>query len=212
MTKQIFFLFLLVFSTVLTAQNSIEEELELLQTPKEIETFLKSTKSKKSMLVTFNEEKHKTTLAKQLFELSIGGVKTIKTDYDKTIYKVIEKTEALNYRVRYIALDGNILNKNDISNTRASILKKYNNGASFDFLAQRYSMDKNATRGGDTGWFSEVENMHEFEDIIIANTHAVDDIFTIDMPSTNKYYVILKTHEPKNIAEINVLKIVEPIE
>ena len=208
--KKINFLVLFAFTSfLLSAQNSTEKELELLQTPEDIETFLKSNTFKKNKLITFNEEKHRTTLAKELFELSKGGVKTVTTDYDKTIYKVIDKSTVTNYRFSYIVLDATQINLSNINELRMSIIKKHEDGASFDFLAQRYSMDENATRGGDTGWFAEGDHTYDFESVLIGDTHIINDIFTIDMPTENKYYVILKTYDPKDIAQINVLKIVE---
>ena len=210
--KKTKFLVLFIFTSIfLSAQDATEKELEFLQTPEDIEVFLNSNKSGKNKLITFNEEKHKTTLAKDLFELSSGGVKTVTNGYDKTIYKIIEKTAAKNYRFSYIVLDATRIDLYRINLLREAIIRKYKDGASFDFLAQRYSMDENATRGGDTGWFSENDNTDEFKSILIGDSHSINDIFTIDMPSDKKYYVILKTYDSKDIAEINVLKIVEPL-
>jgi parvulin-like peptidyl-prolyl isomerase len=72
-------------------------------------------------------------------------------------------------------------------------------------------MDGNANRGGDSGWFTKGEMHPDFENEIINNNYSLNAIFTIDVPSKNWYYVVLKTHEPKEISEIKVLKIVEAI-
>ncbi|MFG6685921.1 peptidylprolyl isomerase [Mariniflexile sp. HNIBRBA6329] len=209
MTKHLLFAVILSGSALLNAQNSTEKELELIETPEQIENYLELKNSKDNKLITFNEEKHKTILAKELFELSKGGIKTIKNNFDKTIYKVIEKTKTTNYRAAYIYLDGTKYSTSDLNTLRTKIINEYKNGAPFDFLANKYSMDENANRGGDLGWFAQGDMYPDFENEIINGNHGLNDIFTLDIPSKNWYYVVLKTHEPKDISEIKVLKIVE---
>ena len=203
----------ILLGTVLNinAQNSTEKELETIETPEQIETFLQAKKSKKNKLITFNAEKHKTILAKELFKLSRGGIKTVKTDYNKTIYKIINKTETPYYRMGYIVLNENELDMDHINSLRENIIAKYNGGTPFNFLAKQYSMDKNATRGGDTSWVKKSDNTYEFEEMMINDTHDLNDIFTVNMPESKHYYVFLKSHEPKKITEIEVLKIVEAL-
>ncbi|MEN3322281.1 peptidylprolyl isomerase [Mariniflexile soesokkakense] len=212
MTKNLLFATILSISALLNAQNSTEKELELIETPEQIDNYLELKKSKENKLITFNEEKHKTILANELFELSTGGIKTVKTNFEKTIYKVVEKTKTTNYRAAYIYLDGTKYSTNDLNTLRTKIINEYKNGAPFDFLASQYSMDENANRGGDLSWFAQGEMHPDFENEIINGNHALNDIFTIDVPSKNWYYVVLKTHEPKNISEIKVLKIVEDLD
>jgi hypothetical protein len=212
MLKNLPTLSFIAITSILTAQTSLENELEIIETPEQIETFLQVKNSKANKLIIFNEEKHKTTLAKELFELSKGGMKTVKTEFDETFYKVIEKKEAEYYRVSYIALDGSKMQKTDIDKMQTEIIRKYNDGASFDFLAQQYSTDDNANRGGDSGWFSKDESTYGFEEAIMEDSHGLGAVFILNMPSNNKYYVILKTFEPKSIAEIKVLKIVETLD
>tara|TARA_R110002049_G_scaffold242600_1_gene416418 strand:- start:4633 stop:5271 length:639 start_codon:yes stop_codon:yes gene_type:complete len=209
MLKDLLTLLFISITSLLSAQTSVEKELEILETPEQIESFLKVKNSKKNKLITFNEEKHKTTLAKDLFKLPKGGMKNVETEFNQTFYKVVEKTEATYYRVSYVALDGSKMTDTEMNTIRTKIIQKYKDGASFDFLAQQYSNDDNANKGGDSGWFTKNENNHAFEETIINDTHDLDDIFRIEIPSTNTYYVVLKTFEPKSISEIKVLKIVE---
>ncbi|WP_396600914.1 peptidylprolyl isomerase [Algibacter sp. R77976] len=204
-------LILLAFSTssFLIAQTSTEKELEILETPEQAESYLETKKSKKNKLITFNEEKHKTILAKELFKLRIGGTKINEREFEKTYYKVISKTKKTYHRIAYIYIDGSKNSLNEINEFRDKIIAKYNNGAPFDFLAKQYSKDDNANKGGDLGWFLK-EDMHpDFQNEIFKTDHSLNDIFTVDVPSENWYYVVLKTHEPKDISEIEVLKIVE---
>ena len=70
-------------------------------------------------------------------------------------------------------------------------------------------MDHNANRGGDTGWFTNDGILTDFENTVISEHHELEAIYTIDVPSKNWYYLVLQSHEPKDISEIKVLKIVE---
>lgn len=211
MTKNLLLALLISASSFLNAQNSTENELEFIETPEQINNYLELKKSKENKLITFNQEKHKTILANDLFELNKGGIKTITTNFEKTIYKVVEKTKTTHYRVSYIFLDGSKYELSDLNALRLKIITDYKNGAPFDFLAKRYSMDENANKGGDLGWFTKGDMYPDFENEIINGNYDLEDVFTIDIPEKNWFYVVLKTHEPKIISEISVLKIVEPI-
>ncbi|ALJ04157.1 hypothetical protein APS56_02890 [Pseudalgibacter alginicilyticus] len=209
MFKNLLTILFIAITSLLTAQTSLEKELEIIETPEQIDTFLKEKNSKKNKLITFNEEKHKTTLAKALFKLSKGGVEKTETEYYKTFYKVVDKTETINYRVSYIALESSNMKDSELKNIQSTIIKKYNDGASFDFLAKQYSSDKNANRGGDSGWFTQDKNNYDFEDVVINGSHSLNEIFTYNHTATNTYFIILKTYEPKTISEIKVLKVIE---
>ncbi|WP_372755124.1 peptidylprolyl isomerase [Mariniflexile sp.] len=211
MIKNLLFAVILSGSALLNAQTSTEKELEQIETPEQIEKYLELKKSRDNKLITFNEEKHKSILANELFTLSKGGIKTIKTDFEKTIYKVVEKTKTTYYRASYIYLDGSKYNMSDLNTLRTNLINEYKNGAPFDYLANRYSMDENANKGGDLGWFTQGDLYPSFENEIINSNHGINTIFTVDVPEKNWYYVVLKTHEPKDISEIKVLKIVETI-
>ncbi|NNC50566.1 MAG: hypothetical protein HKO01_08545 [Flaviramulus sp.] len=209
MFKNLLILFFISITPFLSAQTSVIEELQILETPEQVESYLEIKNSKKSNLITFNEEMHKTILAKELFKLNVGGTKVNENEFDKTFYKVIQKTENTYHRVAYIYLDGSKYNINDINIIREKIIKKYHNGVPFNILAKQYSMDENANKGGDLGWFQKGKMQSDFESEALNEVHELNDIFNIDIPSENLYYVVLKTHEPKNISEIEVLKIVE---
>lgn len=204
----IYLVFALTFTS--TAQNSnTEKDLKTVENLEQAQEYLEKKASKKNKLIVFNKEKHKTTLAKKLFKSTIGSTETIENEFEKIYYKVVEKTETPYYRVAYIYLNGNQSDLKTINNYRDDLIKKYQSSSPFDFLAKRHSMDKNATRGGDSGWFSSNDSNTTFQTLIINDNHDLNSIFPLDIPSESGYYVVLKTHEPKDISEIKVLKIVE---
>lgn len=192
-----------------TSQTSIEDELIAVETLEQTKIYLNSKAPKTGSIVTFNENKHKTLLASDLFKLPVGGVKVKTDEFEKTIYKIIERIEKTYYRAAYIYLDGNQSDLSEINALRNKIITLFESGVSFNFLARRYSMDKNAPKGGDLGWFCSNAKNLSIETEVINSSHELNDIYTLDISSENGYYVILKTHEPKDILEINVLKLLE---
>ncbi|WP_370391130.1 peptidylprolyl isomerase [uncultured Winogradskyella sp.] len=187
------------------AQVSFETQIDSISTAEEAENFINSYNSGK--LYVFNEEKHKTRLATDLFKLSKGGKKVIRTEFKTTVYKIIDKSKTLHNRVHYILLDGNTMSLQDIEDRRNDIVSKFQNGYDFKTLAKYYSMDINANKGGDSGWFAEGAMPIQFQTAVAS--HQLNDIFKLDIPEAKAYYVILKTHEAKNIDEITVLKFSE---
>jgi len=209
MLKKLLTLFLLSSITTLSAQNSVDKDLENIETQEQVKSYLESKKSRKNKLITFNEEKHKTKLATTLFKLSIGAKKVNENEFEKTFYKVIDKRKSTYYRASCIYLNGAKNSMEEIDEMRAKIISQFNNGFPFDLLAKRYSKDENANKGGDIGWVLTEQISPELENQLTDDKHGLNSIFNVDIPAENAYYVVLKTHEPKDISEIDVLKIVE---
>ncbi|RIA09768.1 parvulin-like peptidyl-prolyl cis-trans isomerase protein [Flavobacteriaceae bacterium MAR_2010_72] len=208
--------FLLCFYAILFfsfgySQELFETELDSISSEHDASEFIQRHKSLDGKLITFNKEKHNTNLARDLFSLGNGAKKVYKTDIDKTHYKLIDRSNIPYHRVSYIFLDGTKKSVEDISILQQSIISKHKRGVPFKVLAKQYSMDHNANRGGDLGWFTKGDMVPEFEEQVLNPSHHVDDIFTVDLPSRQWYYVILKTHDTKMIEEIKVLKVTEPI-
>lgn len=208
--KQLFFL--LLFIPILSfSQNTLETELDSISSIEDAKTFAKAhKKSNKSKVFTFNKEKHKTRLADDLFKISKGGKKVVKGEYKKTYYKVIDKEKTLHHRASYIFFDGSKMTLKEINEKRNKIVSQYQQGYKFNKLAQLHSMDVNAKRGGDLGWFPEGDMHPLFEEAI--EDHNTDDIFTLDIEDKNWYYVVLKTHGSKTIEEITVLQYSEALD
>lgn len=190
----------------MTSQSSTETELASVETPEQIEPYLKHKKNK---LLTFNEEKHKTKLSKDLLALSVGNIKTAETEFENTYYKVIKKNKRTYYKGAYILLDKSKGNLNEVNELRKKIIAEFNKGIDFSFLAQQHSTDKNASRGGDLGWFTLDEVHTRIAEEIVNETHSINKIFTVEVPNENKYYLVVMTDQTKKIKEVDVLKVVK---
>jgi parvulin-like peptidyl-prolyl isomerase len=65
-------------------------------------------------------------------------------------------------------------------------------------------MDGN-TNGADLGYFEEGVMASEFENAVRARRK--DEIFKVDVPSKNWYYVVKKTHDNVFTAVVRILKV-----
>lgn len=205
--KHFFILFLLI-PFLGFSQKELEKELDSITTTEDAKTFAKTyKKANKSKLFTFNKEKHKTRLADDLFKLSKGGKKVIKSDYKKTYYKIIDKEKVVHHRASFIYFDGSKMTLEEINNKRSKIITQYKQGYKFESLAKINSMDISGKRGGDSGWFPEGQMHPDFEEAV--KIHDENEIFTLDIADRNWHYIVLKTHDAKPIEEITVLKYTE---
>lgn len=201
----------LLFSIGLAQELTVESQLDSIVTETQANEFVEHNKSLNGKFVVFNKEKHHSKLAKDLFGLGMGGKRVYETEIEKTYYKLIEKNEVEHHRVSYIFLDGHKKSLTEISNLQSDIIAKYKQGIPFENLAKQYSMDNNARRGGDLGWFAIGEMDPDFENQVVNSYHKVGDIFKVNIPSRKWYYVVLKTFDTMMIEERKLLKVVEPI-
>lgn len=213
MLKYVLVLTAILFCSIVHSQEQLafESELDSITNEAQATAYVEQHKAMHGKIIIFNEEKHHTRLAYDLFELGKGGKKMYETEIEKTYYKLIDRSKVPHYRVSYIILDGNKKSMGEISQLRSEIKSKYQNGTPFEELAKQYSMDINAKRGGDSGWFAVGEMLPEFEDQVIHTHHKIGEIYMLDAPSKKWYYVVLQTHDKMMIEEIKVLKVVEPI-
>lgn len=210
MTKTILLFFTLVLVVSANAQEGLVQELDSIITVEQAMAFLESNKSGHHKIITFNEEKHKTQLSEKLLKLDKGGSTVINGDFEKVHYKVLDKSESFYYRVKYVVLDASKLAMDEIDRLRARIIAKLGHGVPFTAVAKEYSMDKNKTRGGDSGWITYGEMPAELELEATNGSYEEGAVFLVDAPSVNAYYVVQKTHTKKSITEIQVLKVIEP--
>jgi hypothetical protein len=76
----------------------------------------------------------------------------------------------------------------------------------FEDLAQRYSMDMNKNRGGDSGWFKKRSVPEDFKNSALSSIRAANETFKVDLEQNDWYYLILKSYSPQLIEEILVLE------
>jgi len=197
------FIFIFAVSFVTYAQDQIETEIDSINSIDRAESFTKVNTN--ASIITFNKEKHNTALSRELFNRPLFGKKVYENNIEKTTYKIIDRYKIPYYRLSYIYLDGASLSMEEIENKRKTIMAQYQAGIPFTNLAGQYSMDENANRGGDLGWVTHGDLAKEFEEKVL-NNNQTGDIYKVDIPERNWYYVILQTHQPKLIEEIKVLK------
>lgn len=194
------------FTSFLYAQDVPKPTFDDVTNPEQAQLFLESNPSKGNSLITFNKDNHKTALANSLFET---GFITVDGQFEKTRYKVVERYKTTNYRASYIFIDGNKMADDAAEDLIKIITKKYKNGIPFSALAQEYSMDNNANRNGDTGWFSPGTFNPDLEKVIMNVPRSQRDLFAFELKDKSWYYLVLNAYEPKEVKEIKVLKIVE---
>jgi len=199
------FLFCFYVSSSQTNMKQLKTDLELITDVKSAKQFIKDNPNLKAKVYTYNEEKHNNSLSKKLFSKTEGTSFETEEQSASTLYKIISITPTLHYRASYIFLDGKKLKKEKIDSLRAIIMSKLNSGQHFNKLAGNYSMDRNAIRGGDLGWFTTNKASKDFINSLKENKH--NTVFNLDLPEAKKHYIIHKTEQQKDIRLLQVLKI-----
>lgn len=111
----------------------------------------------------------------------------------KLVYKVLEIREEEYCKLKYIYLNGKELSDSVIDSLRTVILNKYHSGQDFESLIAEYTMNLNKT--GDLNWFHKGFMVDEFDAAVRPREQG--EIFTVNVPDRNWYYVVLKTHANK---------------
>ncbi|WP_225037112.1 peptidylprolyl isomerase [Winogradskyella sp. SM1960] len=194
------------------SQDAFEQQLDSISTSEEATSFIKENRSSKGKLFTFNKAKHKTRLANDLFNLSKGGKKVIRTDFKKTYYKVIDKAEVDYYKFNIIVIDASKSSNKEAISKRNKVLAQYHEGYRFKDLARHHSSGNTAKTKGDTGWIKAGDMSAAFDAVALNENHGINDVFTVDDIENKKYYLAIKTENRTPIEEITVLKFTEDIE
>ena len=195
--KKITSLFLILFFQNIYSQN-INEKLDKVNTIEEAEKFV--TDNSELIPAIFNISPEIDTLVPTSFKaLKIGNI----FNESGNTFKVLSVNKGKAFRVSYVYLDGSKLSMNEINKLRPKIIKEYRKGIKFSELAKKYTMDTNLT--GELNWFLEGMMYTEFENSIKA--HTLGEIYTVDIPSEKWYYVVLKTHNEKEVTNITMLKV-----
>ncbi|MBT30093.1 MAG: hypothetical protein CMO01_10575 [Thalassobius sp.] len=198
-------IFVLLFSYLtLLGQNKKEIKTQFKQVSS-IEDALKLQEKQPDWDVEIYEvNSNDSTFEKSLRDLQIGETLKIKEPTKIIYYKAIEENTALEFRVSYIFFDGNRLEVTQIDSLRDLVIKQLSNGVPFSELHKKYNMDRNPSNG-DLGWFKEGDMVSEFENAV--RDHKVDEVFKIDIPENQWYYVTLKTFENKKTRTLTTIKL-----
>jgi hypothetical protein len=121
------------------------------------------------------------------------------------LYKVIEEDTKIYMRAGYIYLSGDSLSMKEIDSLRKSIIEQFNAGRKWETLVAEYNMDTNPA-ANDLGWFPEKTYVPEFESAIRERKPGTE-LFTIDIPRFNWYYVCYKWSENMEWKISTVLKV-----
>ncbi|WP_375239331.1 peptidylprolyl isomerase [Aurantibacter sp.] len=199
------------FSLTAFAQN-VTKELKDIETEEQAEAYVDGKKKKHYQIMRFNEENHQSKLAQDLLSGGQGTTTSTRTQFEKTYFKVVGKTNDPHYRLSYIYLDGKKHSMKEIDLIRKKVLLKHDSQLeTFANLAKKYSDAKNAFKGGDTNWVKITDLPTTLADLDEILGHKVDDIYMVSNKETNQFYIVKKTHVIRRIKEVKVLKVVEQL-
>ena len=119
--------------------------------------------------------------------------------------KVLEVKPIVAMKVNYIFFYGKTLSKKEIDLKRKEILDLYDKGVSSDELVAKYTMDHNSKPGGNFGWIDDVNVEPTFREAV--KKHKKGDVFLVDTPELNWYYVVFKLYDDVEKVAIYYIKV-----
>lgn len=191
---------IMLISVPVFAQLTVYEQFQKISTIQQAEQYIAANPALKPALLNLSAGKDSTLIDKRLLRQKKGDVFSV----GYVTYKVIEAKDTVDFRARYIFLDGSSLSKSEIDSLKQVIVQKANSGTPFEVLSDQYTMDGNKTRG-DTDWFyGEYMFPKEFQDAV--EKHKVGEIFFVDVSDKQWHYIIKKTHPDRVKKDIVVLR------
>lgn len=190
----------LLFSATLSAQPTVTEQFQKINTMQDAQKFIDANAALKPTIYKLSYGKDSSLIDKRLLRQKKGDI--VNVGY--VTYKVLEGTETVAYRANYVFLDGGSLSNSEIDSLKKVIVAKANAGTPFEQLSDQYTMDGNTTKG-DTGWFFGPEMMpKEFEDAV--KNHKKGDLFFVDVSAQNWHYIVKKTYDDQIKKDITILR------
>jgi len=110
-------------------------------------------------------------------------------------------------KVNYVFFDGTRLTMKEINEKRAEVLQMHKKGVSSDDLVRQFNMDGNIKNGGNFGWINENDVDSTFVSEI--KKHKKGEVFRIDVPERNWYYVVFKLYNDQKKYLIQYIEIKE---
>ena len=191
--KSILLLFSIPFMSVGQNLKEAQKALKNINSLEQLETF----KARYSNWV-IHEDKTLQSDSSQfpnVYNAKIGDVvvKQYNPNAPTFALKVLAERQEELCKVKYIYLDGSQFSASQIDSLRTLIIARYNKGEDFESLVKSYTMDGNPT--GDLGWFSKGMMVEAFDSAV--RSRKKGDLFAVDVPEKNWYYVVLKTYDNK---------------
>jgi len=202
--KNIFFLLIIVCSSCTVAQSKkeVKKALRSIEQLEQVTTLQQQHPNWEMHIIATNisEDAHFLSIKKP----KLGTVFKKKEQGNNYLCKVIETEQVQEFRASHIYINGKDYSLTEIDSLRTIILEKYENGVPFADLAKQYS-SYSTPNDGDLGWFKEGIMVAVFEEAI--KNREKDEVFTVDIPERNWYYVVLKTHTNRESTLVNSLEI-----
>lgn len=187
-------------STSIFSQLTVTEQFQKINTVPEAEQWMKTNPQLKPAILKLSAGKDSALIEKRLLRQKKGDVFSV----GYVTYKVLEAKDTVDYRARYIFLDGGSLSPSEVEKLKKEIVDKANSGTPFEDLSDQYTMDGNTTRG-DTDWFfGEYMFPTEFQDAVAK--HKLGEIFFVDVSEKQWHYIVKKTHDDRVKKDIIVLR------
>lgn len=190
----------LLLTVQLFGQLGVTEKFQAIQTMEQAQQYIDANPVLKPVILRISAEKDTALIHKRLLRQNKGDVFSV----GYYTYKVLEAEGTVDYRSRYIFLDGTEYSEPQIDSLKKLIVQKDAEGVAFEVLSDQYGMDGNTTRG-DTEWFSgEYSFPKEFQDAV--KSHKKGDVFFVDVPERQWHYVVKKTHDDRVKKEMVILR------
>lgn len=202
--KNLLFLLIIINSIYSIAQSKkeVKKALRSIEQMEQVNTLQQQYPNWKMHITSSNISEDANFLS--IKKPKLGTVFKKKEQGNNYLCKVIEIEQVQEFRASHIYFNGKDYSLTEIDSLRTVILEKYKNGVPFADLAKQYS-SYSTPNDGDLGWFREGIMVAVFEEAI--KNREKDEVFTVDIPDRNWYYVVLKTHTNRESTLVNSLEI-----
>ena len=181
-------------------QSTLQQSLQHVASVAEAEQFVQDHPPLQASLRQLRPSSDTAATDRQLYHLAVGEVRSI----GQQTYKIIDDTTTYMFRASYIYLDCSQLSSATIDSLRRLILRRYAAGTAFEQLADTFNMDGNKNHG-DLGFFPGGRMVAPFEQAV--RSHAYGEVFTVDVPDNQWYYVVKKTAPDQVTRVLTVLQV-----
>lgn len=176
------FLLLLLFLTAVPA---------FAQTPTkaQAEAFLNAKEERDTITIPDYSPKFGLFRGKKPGDIVING---------KEVYRVIQHKQTIAYNVGYIFLDAKTISATELRELTKTILQQYEEGTSFEVLAEDYTMDRNPNSA--VFKFTSGATVKTFEKAV--HEHKKGEVFTVDTPDEGWFHIVKKNEDHRTVMAV----------